>query len=174
MTPKRKICCNGGVARAFTIIELIVVIVIISIAALIAIPTLSSAGDSQVRSAANMIAADIEYAKNMAISRQQMYSVIFNTSSNSYKICDKVGNVIEHPINVSSDFVVNISDESRLSQVEIISALFDSTDTLMFDYLGSPYNGLSNSLNDGKIILDAGGYSITINVQPVTGYLIFE
>lgn len=174
MTPKRKICCNGGVARAFTIIELIVVIVIISIAALIAIPTLSSAGDSQVRSAANMIAADIEYAKNMAISRQQMYSVIFNTSSNSYKICDKVGNVIEHPINISSDFVVNISDESRLSQVEIISALFDSTDTLTFDYLGSPYNGLSNSLNDGKIILDAGGYSITINVQPVTGYLIFE
>lgn len=174
MTPKRKICCNGRGERAFTIIEIIVVVVIISIAALIAIPTLSSAGDSQVRSAANMIAADIEYAKNMAISHQQNYSVIFNSNTNSYKICDKDGATIKQPINVSWDFEVFISQESRLNQVEIITALFDSTDTLTFDYLGSPYNGLSNSLNDGEIILEAGGYSITINVQPVTGYLIFE
>jgi len=174
MTPKRRICNDGGAAKAFTIIELIVVMVIISIAAFIAIPTLSSAGDSQIRSAANMIAADIEYAKNMAISRQQKYSVVFNSSTNSYKVCDKDGIVISHPIKTSSDFEVIISEESRLSQVSITSALFDTTDTLSFDYLGSPYNGLSNSLNDGEIVLEAGGYSINIIVQPVTGYLIFE
>ena len=60
--------------NAFTIVELIVVMVILAIAAMLAVPMISSAADVQVRSAANMIAADLDYAKSMAISRQQYSS----------------------------------------------------------------------------------------------------
>ena len=62
--------------RAFTLIELIVVIVIMAIAAVLAVPMMSSAADMQLQAAANMLAADIEYAKNLAVSRQKNHAVI--------------------------------------------------------------------------------------------------
>ena len=64
--------------RGFTMIEIIIVAVIIAIAAMVAIPLMTSAASMQIRSAANMIAADLEYAKSIAISRQKRYAVFFN------------------------------------------------------------------------------------------------
>ncbi|MBW8016369.1 MAG: prepilin-type N-terminal cleavage/methylation domain-containing protein [Planctomycetes bacterium] len=156
--------------KAFTIVEIIVVIFILSIVSMIAIPMLSSAADTQVRSAANILAADIEYAKNLAISRQKNYSVVFDISNNTYEIHDNLAAIIDHPV-TGKPYSVNFANESRLSRVVISSALFDSTNTLTFDYLGSPFNGSSNPLNSGEIILVADGYSMTIEVQAVTGYL---
>ena len=49
--------------RAFTLIEVLIVMVILGIAAVAAVPMFSSAGSIQIRSAANIIAADLEYAK---------------------------------------------------------------------------------------------------------------
>jgi len=56
------------ISRGFTLVELLIVIVIITIAALTAIPMMSSAASVQIRSAANMLTADLEYTKSMAIS----------------------------------------------------------------------------------------------------------
>jgi len=156
--------------KAFTMVEIIVVVFILSIVSMIAIPMLSSAADTQVRSAANILAADIEYAKNLAISHQKNYSIVFDISNNIYEIRDKDAVVIDHPL-TSRPYSVNFANESRLNRVVISSASFDSSNTLTFDYLGSPYNGSSTPLNSGQIILDADGYSMTIDVQAVTGYL---
>lgn len=174
MVKKRVLKQKKALYRAFTLAELIVVVVIISIAALLAVPMITSAADSQIRSASNMIAADLEYAKSMSISRQQDYSVVFNVASNSYEIHDESGSVIEHPVKVGKNFVVNISNESRLNEVKIKSVSFDSTPTITFDYLGSPSNGSGSSLNSGSIVLEAGDFEMTITVQPVTGFLTIQ
>ncbi|MBW8034665.1 MAG: prepilin-type N-terminal cleavage/methylation domain-containing protein [Planctomycetes bacterium] len=166
---QEKLSCN-----AFTLAELMIVVVIISIAALLAVPMMSSAADSQLRSAVNMIAADLEYAKSMSISRQQDYSVVFDVGGNSYEIRDESGSVIDHPMRVGTLFSVTLSDDSRLSEVELDSVSFDSTSTVSFDYLGSPSNGSGTPLNSGSIVLDAGNYSMTITVQPVTGFLTIQ
>lgn len=166
---RKKVLCG-----AFTLAELIIVVVIISIAALLAVPMISSAADSQVRSAANMIAADLEYAKSMAISRQEDYSVVFDVGSNSYEIQDESGSVIDHPVKVETFFSVTISDDSRLGDVVLNSAVFDSTSTVTFDYLGTPSNGSGTPLNSGSIVLEAGDFSMTITVQPVTGFLTIQ
>ena len=63
-----------SVSRGFTLVEIIIVVVILAIAAMMVVPMMSSAGGVQLRSASNMIAADLEYAKSMAISRQKVYS----------------------------------------------------------------------------------------------------
>ena len=159
--------------KAFTIVELIIVVFILSIVSMIAIPMLSSAADTQVRSAANILAADIEYTKNLAITHQENYSVVFDSSNHTYEIRDKYSNVIDHPV-TGKPYSVNFPNESRLSRVRISSALFDGSNVLTFDYLGSPYNGLSSPLNSGEIILDADGFSMTIEVQAVTGYLTIK
>jgi prepilin-type N-terminal cleavage/methylation domain-containing protein len=163
--------------NAFTFVELIVVMVILSIVALLAIPMISSAADVQVRSAANMIAADLDYAKSMAITTQRNYWVVFDPANESYEVHDSDG-VIEHPVNVGSDFVVDLANDSRLSRVDIVSADFDpgSQPSVTFDYLGSPYSGTStaNLLNSGVISLGAGSFTMTVTVEPMTGYVTVQ
>jgi len=168
---------NKRSCKGFTLVEIIIVVVILGIAAAIAVPMLSSAADMQVRSAANRIAADLDYAKNLAITHQQSYSVVFDPSGESYEIhVDPAGTntVIDHPVNPGS-FVVNFSADSRLSRVNIVSAIFDpdSSDTITFDYLGSPYSGAGTTapLNSGQITLQADDFTLTVDVEPVTGYV---
>src|SRR3972149_7751278 len=77
--------------RGFTIIEILIVVVILAIAAMTAIPMMSSAGSVQVRSVSNMIAADLEYAKSLAITKGQDFTVVFDTGGDSYRIEDQSG-----------------------------------------------------------------------------------
>ncbi len=164
--------------NAFTLVELIVVMVILAIAAMLAVPMISSAADVQVRSAANMIAADLDYAKSMAISRQQYYSVVFDSANESYEVHNSGGTVIDHPIKAGSNFKVDLRSDSRLSRVDIFNADFDpeSQPAVSFDYLGSPYSGTgtANPLNSGQITLQAGSFSMTVTVEPMTGYVTIQ
>jgi prepilin-type N-terminal cleavage/methylation domain-containing protein len=164
--------CEGR--SGFTIIELIIVVVIIAIAALVAVPLASSAASTQVRTAANMVAADIEYAKSMAISRGQWYSVAFDKNNESYNIKDQSDTVIPHPVKKGSDYVVSFRNDSRLGKVDIVDADFDGTSQVKFDYLGSPYDGGNNPLNSGQVSLQAGTNTMQVNVEPVTGFISIE
>ncbi|MHC5100962.1 MAG: hypothetical protein ACYSOG_03905, partial [Planctomycetota bacterium] len=86
---------------------------------------------------------------------------------------DEGGILIDHPVN-PGDFVVNFSN-TELDKVDITSADFDGniTKAITFDYLGSPYSGTDTStpLNTGQITLQANDFSITVSVEPVTGYV---
>lgn len=173
LIPPLQIVREQSYLTGFTFIEILIVIVIIGIAAMIAVPMISSSASMQIRSAANMIAADLEYAKSMAISRGQNYSVVFNPGGNSYQIQDQSG-VIGHPVKKGSPYTVNFSTDSRLSQVGIVDAIFNpnSSPTIMFDYIGSPKNGEGLYLiGEGVITLQAGGITKKVHVEPVTGYV---
>jgi len=155
-------------------IELMVVVAIIAIAAAIAVPMASSGGHMQLRAAVNMVAADLEYAKSMSISRGQRYAVAFNSSTESYQILDENGATISHPVRKGSPYAVSFSSDSRLSSVEIVSVNFDGVSTVGFDYLGIPYSitGAPGALlNTGVITLRAAGVTRTVSVEAVTGYI---
>jgi prepilin-type N-terminal cleavage/methylation domain-containing protein len=161
--------CDG-----FTLAEILLVVLIIAIAAMIAVPMMGSMDSVQIRSAANMIAADLEYAKSMAISRQEYYSVVF-PANDYYEVHDHNGIIIKHPVTKLA-YKVDFSSDSRLNKVVIDSADFDpgSSDAITFDYLGSPYSGSGtspNPLNSGTISIRAGDFTETISVEPVTGFI---
>jgi prepilin-type N-terminal cleavage/methylation domain-containing protein len=160
-----------GVSGGFTLAEVILVVVILAIAAMVAIPFAASGTATQLKSAATIIASDLEYAKSMAISRGKQYSVVFNTGTESYQIEDVNGVVIEHPVKKGFTYTVNFAADSRLSRVDISSVNFDGTVTVRFDYLGSPRRADGGYLNSGSINLSAGGATMTVNVEPVTGYI---
>jgi Tfp pilus assembly protein FimT len=153
------------------LIEIVTVVVIIAIAAMMAIPILTSATSFQIRTAANIIAADLEYAKTIAISRGQSFSVVFDKTTESYRIEDEVGAIIVHPVKKGFDYVIDFRNDSRLSKVDIEDVNFDATSEIIFDYLGSPYNGGGTPLNSGVISLRAGQMTTTINIEPVTGFI---
>ena len=159
-------CRLSGSGPGFTILEILIVVVIIAIAALTVVPMMSSAGSLQIRSAANMIAADLEYAKSMAISRGQYFSVEFDENADSYRILDQDDNVIPHPVKKGFDYVVDFQNDSRLDRVDITSVSFTDS-KVTFDCLGSPDNG-------GTISLSGGGITATVRVEPVTGFISIE
>ena len=149
------------------------VVIIIGIAAAMVMPMVSSAGSMQIRAAVNMVAADLEYAKSMAISRGQPYSVVFDKAAEIYKVVDRNGNPIPHPVNKGFNYVIDFRNDGRLDEVDIFDANFDGTNKVTFDYMGSPYNGSATPtpLNSGVVTLRSGGITKTVRVEPVTGFV---
>jgi Tfp pilus assembly protein FimT len=148
-----------------------IVMLILAVAAAIAVPMVSSAGSMQIRSAANMVAADLEYAKSLAIGTGQRHCVVFDAANEAYSITNASGTTVPHPVKKGFDYVVNFATDGRLDQVDIVDVSFDGTGTVSFDYLGSPYNGAAAALSSGAVTLRAAGVTRTVSVEPVTGFI---
>ena len=155
-------------------IELLIVVAILAIAAAIVVPMASSAGSMQLRAAVNTVAADLEYAKSMSISRGQRYAVVFDKTAGiyyQYRVVDQSENPVPHPITKRPEYVVSFQSDARLGQVKIAGVNFNGMDKVSFDSLGSPFDAVGANLNSGTITLQAGGITRTVNVEPVTGYI---
>jgi prepilin-type N-terminal cleavage/methylation domain-containing protein len=159
---------------AFTLVEVIMVLIVIGIIAAITVPLYVSAASTQLRTAADMIASDLEYAKSMAISTGKSHSVVFDTSAESYSIKDSDGQVIAHPVHVGADYAVSFANDSRLDKVDIVSTNFGVADAVSFDNLGAPSDGSGAALKDGLIQLRAEGHTLRVKIQSVTGYVSVE
>jgi len=155
----------------FTIIEVLMVILILGIAAAVVVPMASSAGSMQVRAAANMVAADLEYAKSMAISRGQAYAVKFDTTNEVYRVVVDVNEAeIWHPVKKGFKYIVDFKNDGRLDRVNIVSTNFGGK--VKFDYLGTPYDNSGTALGAaGAIRLQSGNITKYVNVEPTTGFI---
>ena len=156
-----------------TRLEVITVLAVIILVAFLVVPLQSRAAEVRLRSAASMIVSDLEYIKNLAINSQQYYSIIFDYDDQSfmYKVCNSEG-IIEHPLRAGLPFEVHFSQDRRLRQI-LGKVDFDSTQTITFDYLGSPYSGIGTRtpLQNGQIFMQFGKLKLTVYVEPVTGYV---
>lgn len=141
-------------------IELLVVVVIIAIAAAMVIPYAINTDDLEVASAARMISTDLQYAQNTAITSQTPITVSFNTVGESYTLSNASGLLI-HPMS-KSDFVIDFSAQRGFESLDIVSASFAGAATVTFDELGSPDNS-------GTITLQAGAFVYVVNVAVATG-----
>jgi prepilin-type N-terminal cleavage/methylation domain-containing protein len=175
--------------RGFTLVELILVVFILSIAALVAVPMFSSAADIQVRSTANRIAADLDYARGLAITRQKNYTLVFNPTGESYDIREAGGDLTDRITNPLDNrpFAVDLTTDSRVGGVNIVSVQDEASapladNAITFDYLGAPYEGnavpVSGSQFNTKGVITLrsrdASFSLTVKVEPMTGYVTIE
>ncbi|MDD5135097.1 MAG: GspH/FimT family protein [Phycisphaerae bacterium] len=163
-----------NIIPGFTLVELTIVLVIIAIIAAIAVPMYSSAASIQLKTAATLIASDLEYAKSMAVSMGQTYQIVFDTAAESYSLQDSAGAVISHPVRVKQNYEIKFALDGRLNKVDIVSTTFGAGNTIKFNYLGTPLDGLGANLNNGVIVLSAQSNTMTVKIEPVTGYITIE
>lgn len=156
--PRRR---NRLMAHGLTLVEILVVLVILGIAAAMVVPRLSSLGDLQVASAARAMVANVQYAQNEAIITQSPVTVAFDEAGESYELQDSGGVALQHPI-TKRNFVVAFADARGFERVDILSADFNGTPSVAFDPLGSPDQG-------GQVTLSADGNSYRVSIAPVTG-----
>jgi len=164
--------------NAFTLIELLCVIVILAIAAVFVIPQLTSRGDIKTAAAARTVMADIMYAQNRAIAKQTPQYVSFDLTAHTYAV--KEGTppaTITNPVTLKA-YQQTFGKSNGLIDVTLTSAAFDSKMTIAFDELGAPYSYDTTagmlSLSSGQIKLTSDGYTLTLNVQPYTGEITLQ
>jgi prepilin-type N-terminal cleavage/methylation domain-containing protein len=165
---------RGKTLPAFTLLEVVMVLMVIGIIAALAVPMYVSAASTQLRVAADMIASDLEYAKSMSISTGKSHSAVFDTAAESYSIENSDGQVIAHPVHIGADYTVSFANDSRLNRVDIVNTNFGATETVSFDNIGAPVDGSGAALNNGFIQLRAGSHTMRVKIESVTGYVSIE
>ncbi len=136
------------------------VVLIVGIAAAMVIPSAVNTSDLQVMSAARMLATDLQYAQDTAITSQLPVTVTFTPASETYSLTNASGTLI-HPITKDA-YTVNFGATQGFSAVDIVSADFDGAAQVTFDELGTPSAA-------GDVVMQAGPHVYTVTVAAVTG-----
>jgi len=164
---------NGRCRRqpAFTLVEILIVVLVLMIAAAIVIPNIGSAGDSRVTSAARILQADMEVARSLAMTTQQPHSVVFSPDFQSYKVVANYAGVpysqavaVGHPVKRGQLFEVTVGALNGMDDVRILGRDFGGQSYLTFKSLGDPVAA-------GSVLLQSGNIVMTVSVEGLTGII---
>ncbi len=164
---------------AFTLVELLIVVVLLGIAGALVIPNMASAHSLRVQAALRTIVSDLTFAQADAIAFQRRRAVLFDVANNTYRIVDIPGsaisadNVLFKSDGPSGQYVVNLADTS-FAGARIESASFTQVNglpTLIFDDVGAPAAAATGDQPGlgGTIRLSGSGQTFDIIVEPYTG-----
>lgn len=162
--------------RGYTLIEVLITVAIMGLAAAIVVPNMMQGGTLGVQAGARMIIADLLFAQNEAMAQQGERRVVFDAAGNSYRVekFDSAASawvlefnpVLGAPAG-SANYEVDFDDDGRFSGVEIVSADFNGTNTVTFDDLGNPSSG-----GTVRVRYEAAAYDI--RVAAFTGRVTVE
>ena len=143
-------------SRAFSLVELVMVIGIISVIAAIAIPAYArSLQRYAIDAAAQRIVSDLAFAQNLANSTSSTQAVSFAPASATYQVAG-----MPDPDHLLSAYTVNLA--ATYSGVALQSANFAGLTQISFDGYGVPKQG-------GTVVLVLGDLQRTITVDISTG-----
>lgn len=151
---------NRPARGGYTLAEILVVVMILSIAAAMVIPNVISTSDMQAVGAARIIASDLQYAQSVAVTTQVPVTVQFDPASESYSLRNTSGLLI-HPM-TKSGYTIRFSSLGGYDRLDLSSASFGGTSSVTFDEMGS-----ANS--SGTVVVQAGAHVYRITVAPTTG-----
>ena len=151
--------------RAFTLVEVLVVVSVIAIASAIVVPIIGDRGQWGIQAASRIVITDILYAQNEAIAHQKNRRIVFDRDNNRYSLTDELGTVLTVSWKGGSDapnYIVEFSNDRRFAGVTITDVQFGDDQTVIFDALGTPDTG-------GFVELTAGQTVYRVSVAPITG-----
>ena len=155
---------------AFTLLELLIVIVIMGIMAAIVIPKAMETDKDAVIAGASRVSQALEYAQSEAMTRKTPVTVQFYPGSESFTISDASG-ILTDPL-THQPCNVNLPSAVGAENLNLISANFGGTSSsITFQSNGEPVQGGSTQIitSDSKVIIQCGTHAMTVSVSPVIG-----
>jgi type II secretory pathway pseudopilin PulG len=148
--------CSGGIARAFSLAELVVVGLIIAIFAAIVAPRFArSIARHRVEMTARRIAADLALVRQRAATSSASQEIRFYPSSDSYVLTG-----LQHLDHSGNAYKVDLSTEPYVAR--LVSAEFGGDARVVFDIYGMPDT-------DGQVLVAVGNWQKTIKLNAETG-----
>ncbi len=176
--PASRIMRNAG--RAFTLLEILVVIVVLGIAGALVIPSMGQTGILKVQAAVRTIVSDITFIQAEAVAFQERRAMVFDVETSSYALVevpgdtvDPVANTMFDPSKADGRYLVDFRD-AKFGEARITSAAFSGTNTLIFDGMGGPVADAAGAIpgNGGTIRVIGSGQTFDIRVEPFTGRVV--
>jgi type II secretion system protein H len=141
---------------AFTLLEVVIVLVIMGIISAIAVPRYANAlARHRLDAAATRIVADLSLARQQAKTSGTTQTVRFNLVKNVYEL-----DGVQHLDHAGRNYEVLLSQEPY--RTEIVSADLGGDAEIIFDSYGVPDSG-------GTVVLQAGKYQKTVAVEAGSG-----
>jgi len=178
-----ELCEQRTASRAFTLIEILIVVVLLGIAGALIVPATTQIHVLRIQGALRTTVADITYAQSDAIAFQERRLVRFDAENSTYSLYYVPGNsIVATPSNLMFNperpdgrYIVDFR-ENRFGDARITSADFDGNGDLLFDALGGPIVDPANETPGagGSVRITGSGQTFDILVEPFTGRIRVE
>jgi prepilin-type N-terminal cleavage/methylation domain-containing protein len=178
-------------SRAYSLIELVLVVALLAVAAMITLPNTAPVAQSRVDAAAAEVAQALRFAQSEAIrtGAARVASLdpatshvrVFQLDMSAKPPTEDLANAVYYPVNRQQKYDFGLSDMPASTGVKIASAVFTFSDgsvttQLGFDATGAPVNVRGPKPTDakaltgvGKIDVALGGVRRSVNVDEATG-----
>jgi prepilin-type N-terminal cleavage/methylation domain-containing protein len=151
---------RGAARRAFSLVELTIVLLLLAILAAVAAPKYQAALASyRVRLAAGRVAADLRMIRQFARKASTPQTVVFDAAANSYAapaLPDRDGRAAAYAVSLwSSEYAT-----------DVVSASFGGSPSVTFDIYGRPSAA-------GSVVLQAGALPKSVQLDEAGNVSIF-
>lgn len=160
--------------KAYTVIEIVMVIVIMGILAVLAIPRFDSFYSAKLNGAAKKMVSDIRYVQQLAISEHANTKIVFNTAANTYTAQKYNGSswvAITDPFS-RGNLTENFNSDPQYSGIDIFATTLSSS-TLRFTWQGVPQEGTDaapvNLAAERSVTFTYRDNTVSVFITPETG-----
>jgi prepilin-type N-terminal cleavage/methylation domain-containing protein len=168
--------------RGYTLIELLIVIAVLGLAAAILIPSLGQPDTLTIQGAVRRIIGDISFAQSDALAQQENRRILFYTDGRGYILLrppyDPDVDYIYDPLVGSAHdgaYIVDFDADSRFEGITISAVDLDGGEEfLTFDELGGTVAAGGGPGTGGTILITSPNASYQITVAPFTGKLTVQ
>ncbi|BBB32860.1 MSHA pilin protein MshC [Thermotomaculum hydrothermale] len=146
--------------EGYTLVELVIIIVILSIIGFIAIPKFAGYSESILVKDAKKLESYLSYAQELSMTKSEPYGLCFNTSAKTFSVnktdCSS-SNIIKSPEDRTSELIINLDSNISISP--------SGTTSIFFNKRGAPNpDGIT-------ITLTYNSKSKVVKVEPKTGFV---
>lgn len=176
--------------RSYTLIELIMVMAVLALAAALLIPNMVGSDTMTAQAAVRLLIADLSFAQSDALANQQYRRVVFYDNGAGYCILE-VGaageatpadlddpgvNYVYDPLGTMGQYIVDYTLDDRFEGVRVSAATIDGVDLadrpeITYDQMGGTVLFDETPGTGGSVTLTYDGASYQIVISPFTGKL---
>ncbi len=177
-------------ARSYTLIELIMVLAVLALAAAVLVPNMVGGDSLRVQAAVRLIISDLSYAQSDALANQQFRRVVFYDNGDGYCILNVPNEAFVTPADLESpaalnlyiydplgsrgQYIVNFAKDNRFEGVTLSAITLDGVvladrPEITYDELGGTIVPGGIPGIGGTIVVSMADVSYQINIAPFTG-----
>ncbi len=188
MRPNSRV--GSASVRSYTLIELIMVMAVLALAAALLIPHMVGIDSMTVQAAVRLLIADLSFAQSDALANQEFRRVVFYDDGSGYCILivdsfdevtpadldDPAVNYVYDPLGNMGRYIVDYTVDGRFEGVVITEVTMDGMTLedrpqITYDQLGGTIQTSSAPGIGGSIVLTYKDSIYRITVSPFTGKL---